>query len=91
MTFTLRAIVALLTVAGSLALAGGAFPQAAQKTQAPKPSQAQMQADKACKAHAKGSLQHQQCLRQQLAKSKKAAGTAKAPMGTAKKPAERKV
>lgn len=79
MTTTFRAIVAVMTLAGSLALAGGAFAQAAPKN-APKASQAQMQADKACQAHAKGSLQHQQCLRQHLAKSKKAAAKNKPPM-----------
>jgi hypothetical protein len=80
MTMTLRAIVAVMTLAGSLALAGGAFAQAA-----PKPSQAQAQADKACQAHAKGSLQHQQCVRQHLAKSKKAASNKNKPPMTMKK------
>ncbi len=75
MTIRLRAIAVALTLVGSLALAGGAFAQAA------KPSQAQMQADKACKAYDKGTLQHQQCVRQHLAKSKKAtAGKSKPPM-----------
>ena len=81
MTISLRAVAAVLTVAGSLALAGGAFAQAAQKSQAHKPSQAQMQADKACQAHAKGNLRHQQCVREHLAKTKKAAaGKSKPPM-----------
>jgi hypothetical protein len=89
MTFSYRGIVAVLTVAASLMLAGGAFAQTAPKTQSAKPSQAQVQADKACKSHAKGSLAYQQCVRQHLAKAKKGSGgTAKAQQ---KKPAEKKV
>lgn len=89
MTLTYRAIAAALTVAASLSLAGGALAQTAQKTQTAKPSQAQAQADKACKSHAKGSLAYQQCVRQHLAKAKKGPGsTAKAQQ---KKPAEKKV
>lgn len=91
MTLTYRAIAAVLTVAASLSLAGVAFAQAAQKTLGAKPSQAQAQANKACQAHAKGTLAQQQCVRQHLAKSKKGSGgTAKAPPGQ-KKPAEKKV